>query len=148
MTAASRAMWERVYEQLSEGGDGLHGAVTARAEAQVIRLALIYCLLDGAEQMEQEHLMAGLAVWTYCDATAKHIFGASLGDRIADEIMRRLQTAGQAGMTRTDISNAFGRHTGADRLGAALEMLHRRGKATRETVTTAGRPTEVWRSTQ
>ena len=33
--------WERVYPQLSEGASGMFGQVTARAEAQVLRLALV-----------------------------------------------------------------------------------------------------------
>jgi phage/plasmid primase-like uncharacterized protein len=139
-------VWDRVYPELSAGGDGLHGAVTARAEAQVLRLALVYCLLDGADRIEPAHLFAALTVWTYCDATAKHIFGASLGDRIADEIMRRLRVAGDAGLTRNDIRDAFGRNQSSERIGSALEMLQRRGRATCETVGTGGRPAEVWRA--
>jgi hypothetical protein len=39
MTEAARRDWERVYPSLSEGKPGLFGAATARAEAQVVRLA-------------------------------------------------------------------------------------------------------------
>lgn len=144
MTGDARAMWASVYPTLSEGRGGLHGAVTARAEAQVIRLSLVYALLDGAEEIDVPHLLAALAVWTYCDATARFVFGASLGDRIADEIVRRLRTAGDVGLTRTDIRDAFGRHQ-SEKIGAALDLLRRRGKATCESVSTGGRPTEVWR---
>jgi hypothetical protein len=49
LTSDARTAWAAVYVELSEGTGGLHGAVTARAEAQVIRLALVYSLLDGAE---------------------------------------------------------------------------------------------------
>ncbi len=145
MTHDARAAWEKVYLALSAGGDGRHGTVTARAEAQVIRLALVYCLLDGAEQIGIPHLLAGIAVWQYCDATAKYIFGASLGDRIADDIMRRLQQIGDGGLTRTEIRDVFHRHQSAGRIGAALELLRAKGRATCETVSTDGRPTEVWR---
>lgn len=146
MTEKARAAWEKVYPELSAGSERLHGAVTARAEAQVIRLALIYCLLDGVDQIDAPHLLAALAIWQYCDATAKHIFGLSLGDRIADEIMRRLRQAGDAGMTRTEISDALGRNVPTDRISAALDLLRRHGRATCETVRseTGGRPAEVW----
>jgi hypothetical protein len=43
----AREMWRRIYPALSEGGAGLIGAVTSRAEAQVMRLACLYALLDG-----------------------------------------------------------------------------------------------------
>lgn len=146
MTPPAREAWEIVYAPLSEGHDGLHGAVTARAEAQCIRLALLYALLDGAAQIDVAHLRAALAVWKYCDDTARYIFGTSLGDRIADEILRRLKQAGDAGMTRTDIRDVFARNQSAERIGAALELLQRRCQATCEMVSTGGRPTELWRA--
>ena len=148
MTPAARAIWSAVYAELSEGSGGLHGSVTARAEAQCIRLALVYALLDGADCIDAPHLQAALAVWAYCDATAKYIFGASLGDRTADEILRRLQQAGDGGLTRTEISDMFRRHLSADRLGAALELLRSKGRARCETISTGGRPTELWRAMQ
>ena len=148
MTPDARSIWGRVYPELSAGGDGLHGAVTARAEAQAVRLALIYALLDGAPAIDAPHLMAGLAVWTYCDATVRYIWGASLGDRVADEIMRRLRQAGDAGLTRTEIRDAFGRHQSTERIGAALELLQRKGRATCETTSTGGRPVDTWRATK
>jgi len=146
MTPAARAIWGAVYAELSEGSEGLHGSVTARAEAQCVRLALVYCLLDGADHIDAPHLLAALALWTYCDATARHIFGASLGDRTADEILRRLHRAGDAGLTRTEVSGIFGRNLTAERIGAALDLLQRRGRATCETVTTGGRPSELWKA--
>lgn len=148
MTEDARAVWAKVYPVLAAGGDGLHGAVTARAEAQVCRLALVYALLDGADAIDVPHLLAALAVWNYCDATAKFIWGASLGDRIADEIMRRLRQAGAEGLTRTEIRDLFGRNHSAERIGAALELLQRKGHAMCETVKTEGRPKEVWKATK
>lgn len=147
-TPAAREIWERVYQELSEGHDGLRGAVTGRAEAQTLRLALIYALLDGADGIDAPHLMAALAVWQYCDATALYLFGGSIGDRIADEIMRRLVQAGDVGVTRTEMSGAFGRHQSGERIGAALDLLKRKGRATCESVNTGGRPAETWRATK
>ncbi len=141
-------MWTTVYPELSAGGAGLHGAITARAEAQVIRLALVYCLLDGDDAIDVPHLLAAIAVWEFCDATARHVFGASMGDRTADEIMRRLQQAGADGLTRTDIRDLFARNLSAERIGVALDLLRRRGKATCENVSTGGRPTETWRASK
>ncbi len=150
MTCDAWVVWDGVYPELSAGGDGLHGAVTARAEAQVLRLALLYALLDGTDAIDTPHLIAALAVWEYCDATAKYIFGASLGDRIADEIMRRLRIAGDTGLTRDDLRNAFHRNVPSERIGVALDMLKRQGKATCEKASKggAGRPAEIWRAVQ
>jgi hypothetical protein len=120
------------------------GAVTARAEAQTIRLALIFALLDCAEQIDVNHLRAALAVWEFCEASAAHIFGDSLGDPTADEILRALHQAGRDGMTRTAIRDLFGRHRTADRIGAALALLMTKGRARFVAGTTGGRPVETW----
>ena len=42
----ARELWEEVYPELSDGQPGLVGDVTSRAEAQVLRLAALYAVLD------------------------------------------------------------------------------------------------------
>jgi Protein of unknown function (DUF3987) len=143
-TNAGADVWKTIYEPLSKGQPGLLGAVTSRAEAQCIRLALVYALLDGATNIGLPHIEAALAVWEYCEASAAHIFGASLGDPVADEILRALQCAGREGMSRTAISDLFGRNRSADRIGAALGLLTARGRAKAEVKQSGGRPTEIW----
>jgi hypothetical protein len=144
MNAAARQKWEDVYSALSAEQPGLLGAVTARAEAQTVRLALLYALLDGRDEIDEPHLRAALAVWEYCDASAVHIFGNALGDPVADDVLRALQQAGADGMTRTAIRDLFGRHKSADRIGAALALLAVRGHGHMEPRETGGRPTEMW----
>jgi len=72
----ARRMWARVYPKLSEGHSGQFGAATSRAEAQVVRLALLYALLDQSEYIRSEHLAAALTFWRYCEESARLIFGA------------------------------------------------------------------------
>jgi Protein of unknown function (DUF3987) len=144
MTEPARAEWARVYSALSADQPGLLGAITARAEAQVLRLAMIYAVLDNSTCIDLVHLRAALAVWEYCEASAAHIFGGALGDHVADEIWRALQQAGRDGMTRTAIRDLFGRHRSGDRIGAALALLTNKRRARAEVKDTGGRPTEVW----
>ena len=144
MTQPAKAEWARVYSALSADQPGLLGAITARAEAQVIRLAMIYAVLDNSTCLDLVHLRAALAVWEYCEASAAHIFGGALGDHVADEIWRALQQAGRDGMTRTAIRDLFGRHRSGDRIGAALALLMNKRRARAEVKDTGGRPTEVW----
>jgi hypothetical protein len=146
MTDEAREMWVRVYARLSEGHMGLLGAVTARAEAQCLRLALIYALLDGADAIHAPHLCAALAVWEYCEASARFIFGSAVGNPVADEILRGLRAAGPLGMTRTQIRDMFKRHASGDQIGAALEVLSSREFARQERDNTGGRPVEIWRA--
>jgi len=144
MTAPAQEQWKAVYSKLSAPQPGLLGAVVARGEAQVVRLALTYALLDGSGQIDVPHLQAALAVWEYCETSAAFIFGDLLGDPVADEIARALQHAGPVGMTRTHIRDLFGRHRSADRIGAALALLATRGRARLESRSTGGRPVEIW----
>jgi Protein of unknown function (DUF3987) len=148
MTDAARKLWTAKYQALSEGHPGLLGAITGRAEAQVIRLALIYALLDKAEWIDVAHLEAGLAVWNYCEASAQYIFGDMLGDPVADEILRALRQAGRAGMTRTAIRDLFARNRSANQIGAALGNLSTSGKATCRQIETASRPAPLVATTQ
>ena len=143
MTDAAAKVWAEVYAELSADRPGLLGAVTARAEAQVIRLSLIFALLDSKDTIDTVHLEAAMAVWAYCDQSANLIFGDSLGDPVADDILIALRR-NAGGMTRTDINNLFGRHRTSDQIDAALAMLLNLGRARFENKQTAGRPVETW----
>jgi hypothetical protein len=142
--AEAKRIWAEVYPELSEGKPGMLGSVTSRAEAQVMRLAMIYAMLDRSPLIRPEHLKAALAVWDYCDQSAAYIFGDALGDPIADELLRALRAAGTNGMTRTEIRDLFKRHQGADRINNVLVKLLEYGSVRREQVTTSGRPAERW----
>jgi hypothetical protein len=148
MTIPAADAWATAYRELSADRPGLLGAVTARAEAQVIRLALIYALLDcgvgtKAVEIDTSHLNAAMAVWAYCDESAALIFGDSLGDPVADDILTALRRT-SAGMTRTDLSNLFARHRSSDQIGLALAALLKAGRAKCEIAQTAGRSVETW----
>jgi hypothetical protein len=105
---------------------------------------LIYAVLDRANQIDLPHLEAGLAVWNYCDASAAHIFGATLGDEVADTILRALKDAGREGMSRSMIRDLFGGHQSKGRTDAALGLLAEKGRARVETRVSRGRPFEMW----
>jgi hypothetical protein len=143
-TPEARALWAKVYPDLSEGKPGLVGALTSRAEAQVLRLSVIYALLDGEKVVHVPHLKAALAVWDYCESSVAYIFGGTLGDPVADTILAALKAAPD-GLTRTEISNFLGRHQKSETIQQAIEELQRRGFILKETVETDGRPTEKLR---
>jgi hypothetical protein len=148
MTPAARNLWAHIYEQLSAEQDGLLGAVTARAEAQTVRVATVYALMDRRMEIDVAHLEAALAVWEYSEASAVRIFGDSLGDPVADDILTALRQAGTAGMTRTSVRDLFGRNQGSDRIGMALAKLASKGLAIMENRKTGGRPVETWFATR
>ena len=137
----ARSLWAQVYPELSEGKPGLVGALTSRAEAQVLRLSMIYALLDGEKVVRVPHLLAALAVWDYCDASVRYIFGQSLGDPTADAILEALKAAPE-GLTRTEINSLFGRNLSADRMQAAIGVLFKLGLIRIDKSDTPGRPSE------
>jgi phage/plasmid primase-like uncharacterized protein len=146
LTQTARQVWAKVYPALSAGHGGLRGSVTARAEAQCIRLALLYALMDEASEIDSRHLLAATAVWERCDASARFIFGTALGDEVADEILRALKGAGAGGLARTAINNVLGRNQSSARVNAALQLLSSKGFAKTLTESRAGpgRRPEIW----
>jgi hypothetical protein len=146
MTDAARAIWRDKYPILSAGKAGLLGAITARAEAQAVRLALIYALLDtnSAGAIDAPHLQAALALCKYAEHSAEWIWGDALGDPVADDILRYLRLAGTEGRTRTDISKLFSRNRSSDEIGRALAVLVVNNKAVCIPRQTAGRRADVW----
>jgi len=142
----ARAIWYKVYPELSEGKPGLLGAMTSRAEAHVMRLSAIYALLDRSAIVRAEHLKAALALWGYSEASARFIFGYALGDPLADELLELLR-ARPEGLTRTEISNHFGRHKAAYEIKRALKLLAEQGLATWEEGDTEGRKAVIWKAT-
>jgi len=136
--------WVNIYGPLSEGKPGMFGAVTGRSEAQVMRLAALYAVLDESDEIEVQHLEAALALWEYAEASARNTFGHTTGDPLADDIVVALRTAGAEGMTRTQIRDLFGRNVKADRINRALALLLKMGIVHSTSEHTGGRPTERW----
>jgi hypothetical protein len=143
MDETARALWAKLYPDLSEGRGGLLGAATGRAEAQVVRLATTYAMLDQTNVIGLVHLRAALAVWDYCEASARNVFGDAAGDPLADRILTALRAEGRP-MSRTDISAALGRHTPSEAIDRALHVLREMGRVRSHAVSTGGRPTEAW----
>jgi hypothetical protein len=145
MKDAAAEAWEENYPSLSGDRAGLLGAVLGRAEAQVIRIALIYALLDNAEQIDLPHLRAALAVWGFCEDSATQVWGDMLGDDVADTILATLKTTGMAGLGRTEISNLFSRHVPSARITMVLQNLQSTGKVERVPGPTLGHGEQRWR---
>lgn len=144
--AEARERWHQVYPALSAEREGLLGAVTGRAEAQTLRLSVLYALLDRSPLVRLPHLQAALAVWQYADDSAAYIFGGKQGDSLTDKVLTLIQGAGERGMARGELSDALGRHVPSDRLDPATETLLRNGKIAVSTRPTGGRPREVFRA--
>ena len=141
-TAAANELWDKLYRILAEQDRrGTFGAMTARAEPQILRLSMLYALCDRSEMIATQHLLAALAVWLYCDASAERLFGESvctLSDRIVLEIQR------EPGITRSELHDCIDRHLTASRFQQALSELEIKQRIRSESIPTKGRPQERW----
>jgi hypothetical protein len=138
---AARARWAAVYEQLSEGRPGLVGAVLGRAAPQVLRLSLVYALLDSARAIGLRHLEAALAVWAYCEASVKYVFGHE-PDPDFDRLLAALH--GQPRLTFTEVAKeVFQGHKSSKEIEAVVARLRSAGLADVEEEPTGGRKRRV-----
>jgi hypothetical protein len=123
-------LWHEVYPTLAAARTGSFGRVTERARPQVLRLALLYALLDKTDIVEPEHLRAALAVWNYCEESARRIFGDGRGVdsggasepeplhvRLLDAIVR------QPGINRRGLHEATGNRIKAADMDHALGQV-------------------------
>lgn len=141
----TRALWREIYPSLTHDHGGLAGDILARSEAQVLRLSMVYALLDTSPLIRPHHLAAAVALWDYCTASVFHIFGSASGDGIADDILRFLSRGGEH--SRTDISALLGRNVKSERITVALTSLERSGRIACRIQESGGRPTEIWSAT-
>jgi hypothetical protein len=120
----AKQLWETAYDALTTDRPGMFGAMTARAEPQVKRLACLYALLDSSAVIRPPHLQAALALWRYCDHSVAVLFGDRMGDPSADAILAELRRRAPERMTRTEISSeVFGRNKDKHEITRALELL-------------------------
>jgi hypothetical protein len=144
--AEAKTQWEAKYGRLTAERSGMLGAVTGRAAAQVRRLATLYALMDTSPEVRAADLRAALALWRYCEDSARLIFGAKLGDHVADRLLEKLrETTG--GLTRSDMRQVLGNRISGERIDTALELLQDHDLAYAEREPTGGRPSERWFAT-
>ena len=96
-----------------------------------------------APRIGAPHLLAALALWDYVERSAYFLFGDSLGDPLADDLLRLLRSC-PAGLTAHGDPRLLPapRLRRTDRPGAGLLLQHK--LARQEHVQTGGRPSERW----
>lgn len=148
-TPAAEGLWAEVYDYLGDDDPGgLLGAAIARAEPYVLRLSLVYAILDGSDVVDVEHVAAAYALWRYCRASAAYVFGDRLGDPVADTMLAALRKAGDAGLDGTEQRDLFSRHQTGKRLEDVRQLLENRGCIETITYKTEGAPRIVSYATE
>lgn len=142
---AAESLWVERYEALTEPRPGILGAVATRAEAQILRLACIYALLDASHVVHVPHLKAALALWRYCEDSAAYIFGEAVSNPELDKLINAIRGAGPEGLRRMDItSTVFHGNKTAKEIAEMLARLEREGLIRKTESRGQGRPAEVW----
>lgn len=143
--AVAARLWRDAYPVLTGERTGIVGAIGARGEVHVMRLAAVYAVLDGRRVIEEADLEAALAVWEYAVDSMRWIFVANTGDKVADMLLGALQ-AGP--LTTTQVFHLFHRRVSAARIETAVRDLIDAGIVVVEKVKTSsgpGRPAVLWR---
>ena len=140
----ARTLWHDRYEHLVTGKPGLLGAVTSRATAHVLRLSIIYALLDKSLVIKKPHLEAALELWRYAADSAAFVFADNLGDPLADTLYAALREVIPNGKTTTELHGVVGRNHSAAQIRSALNGMEGSGLIHHRKVQTGGRPAQHW----
>ncbi len=144
-TAEAEARWADIYNSIDDDVDGVVGSLTARAEAQLLRLSAAFAMLDASETIDVVHLEAAAAVWEFCEATVNRVFAGREPDWVIPRLLEALAGAGEDGLDGSQQRDVFHRHLDGGRLAAARAELEVRGVARTVLIETGGRPRLVTR---
>jgi hypothetical protein len=134
-------LWDIIYPELtSEDVTGLWAKTTSRGEAQVVRLSLLFALLDHAETIALRHLQAAKAVWDYCFHSARWVFEESAFSPNALKILDALEKRPHS---RTEISHLFQNHRSKREIDHAIGELE--GIVEQVEIGTGGREAKLLR---
>lgn len=141
MTANALEKWEGIYPEISKEHTGLAGSIINRGEAQTMRLALVYALMDGQNCIDEPHLNSALAMWGYAQDSALYIFGERAADPLEEKLLEILK---QGPLSATDLSAAFSRNIPKERLQPLLQQLEAQQRISiRKERSGKGRPIQI-----
>ena len=127
-------IWEEAYADLAQARAGAYGKATERARPQAMRLALIYALADGSDVIEAVHLKAALALWDYCEASAKAIFAESVNTQQSSQhedeplaLVLLNAITRSPGLNRTAMRDVVGHKVSVKPIEDALAWLEENG---------------------
>ncbi len=138
-------MWSEEYKTLTMRGETITDALLSRAEAHVVRLSLLYALLDKSPVIRKWHLKAALAVWDYCEQSVRYVFG-DVFDPDLNRILRKLE---DGPLTIGEIRRyVFGDNKSAERVQEMVLTLAEARKARRCTKEFKSKEKEAWALTE
>ncbi len=127
LSTDARAYWETKYHEVSKDEQGVLGSVTARSEAYVMRLSLLFCLLDCLPTIEQRHIEAACHVVEFCRKSVQYIFTVPSLDTGTDAD-KLLSALAEKDRSQTEISKLFSGHKSRNELMKLLTELQSMNK--------------------
>ena len=144
-SSQAKKQWSDFYKSISTTNTGIVGSIIARSDAHVLRLTMLFAVLDNAASMETRHLNAAIAFWQYCERSAMWAFGEKTGNRAADQIYWALQREPK-GMVRAQISlEVFNNHASKNAMDMVFSALVDAGSVRFEFECSKGaKPSQRW----
>jgi hypothetical protein len=148
MDGEATQLWcDELYDEFTAADDEEEAwaEFMRRAAPYCLRIAGLYAVLDGRRLIGKGDLAAAGALVRYSTASARYVLGGQLRDPRMDRLTREVDGAGEAGLTRTDISGLFGRNLPKALLDELLAELLDLGRYEAIQVQTGGRPSQAYR---
>jgi hypothetical protein len=142
---SAAARWREAYPTLTADRPGLFGAVTSRAEVQVMRLAAIYAFLGDRRVISRADLDAAFAISDYAAESLRWIIGWQTGDPVVDTLLTALQ---RGPLSNEQLLNLFNRRLSGRRIAGTIEQLVQDGIVVLDKIPSGsrgGRPALRWR---
>ncbi len=133
------------FADLDDGDDLAWSEFTRRAAPYCLRIAGLSAALDGRALIGKDDLIAAAAQIRYSVASARFVLNGVRRDPREDRLVRAIDAAGQAGLTRTAISGLFSRKLAASVLDDLLSRLIASDGYEVIRTETGGRPVETYR---
>jgi hypothetical protein len=143
---AAQLYWDEIYQKVErqEEVNPQLDSVLSRVSAQMLRLSMIFALLDGFAVIRKEHIEAAYALWRYCRDTARYLFGEKLSTTHAERIYGALKKCASKEMNKSQIGDLFGKNLAASIQNAALDELEKAGLIKKRVVKGKGPPETLY----
>lgn len=147
-TPAAEEVWALIYEKYADKGEGEIAALTGRAEAQILRLSLIYALMEGSDKIKPEHICTARLVWDYCQKSVEFIFSEFNREKESSMVLSLLNALKEKPLSQSEIYEVFNKHIDAKKMANLLKKMNAKGYIESKKEKTNGRPKNYWYITQ
>jgi hypothetical protein len=142
LNEAARQFWDVQYHIVSTDKPGVLGSITSRSEAYVLRVSLLFCLLEGLSEIEKTHIQAAIDLIEFCNNSVEFIFSTPADSEAGTDADKLLSALDVKPMTQTEISNLFNRNKNRRELIELLTDLQTLNKIRKQK--TPGSKTIIW----